>query len=160
MTHIMFEVKIETKWVMIPKEDRVWKSVTLPLPVLDGHNDDRKTSRWVSCFILHNITQWQLFSTSQHVLFFKKIYFTLLSIARPTARHNNKNDDDSTSRATTCTISRTIIMTCRRVDASNLHLHYLSNPRRQYGQLTTPPWLQQGSLYVFFFLCFLYSTNN
>ena len=29
MTHIMFEVKIETKWVMIPKEDRVWKSVTV-----------------------------------------------------------------------------------------------------------------------------------
>ena len=28
MTHIMFEVKIEKKWVMIPKEDRVWKSVT------------------------------------------------------------------------------------------------------------------------------------
>ena len=28
MTHIMFEVKIGKKWVMIPKEDRVWKSVT------------------------------------------------------------------------------------------------------------------------------------
>ena len=27
MTHIMFEVKIGKKWVMIPKEDKVWKSV-------------------------------------------------------------------------------------------------------------------------------------